>query len=178
MKKVLKSSNFRIWLAIVGTATLVIGAAYTMVQQSTRLTANDAPIAKAQQIKQALETGSKPADVVPSQKTDLKKDINVFVIVTDAQQHVLASSALLNNKTPLPPVGVFNYARVHGSDTLTWQPADNVRIASHTETYKDGYIITGQSLRQFEKRVDTYSLLALAAWLAVVIWVSIILLLI
>ena len=148
-----------------------------MVQQSTRLTANDAPVAKAQQVKQLLEGGASPADAVPTQKIDLKKDNNVFVTVTDAQQHILASSALLGGKTPLPPAGVFKYAKAHGADTLTWQPADDVRIASHTLAYKGGYIVTGQSLDPAEDRIDTYGLLALAAWLAVIIWASLVLLL-
>ncbi len=176
IKKSLNNSNFRIWLALVGTATLIIGGAYTMVQQSTRQAANDAPIARAQQVKQLLESGVSPADAVPSQKIDLKENINVFVIVTGKNQQVLASSAQLDGKTPLPPTGVFRYALLHGSDTLTWQPAADVRIASHAETYKDGFIITGQSLDPFEERVGIYDLLALAAWLAVLIWASLVLL--
>ena len=176
MKKALSSSNFRIWLVIVGTATLILGAAYTMVQQSTRRAAHDAPIAKAQAAKQLLESGAAPADVVPNQKIDLKENINVFVIVTDKDQHVLASSAQLNGQTPLPPIGVFKYTKTHGADTLTWQPADDVRIASHTLAYKDGYIVTGQSLDPAEDRIDSYSLITLAAWLAIILWATIVLL--
>lgn len=176
MKKLLKNSNLRIWLAIVGSSTLIIGAAYTMVQQSTRLAANDAPIAKAQQVKQLLESGAVPTDVMPSQKIDLKENINVFVTITDKDQHVLASSAQLGDQTPLPPIGVFKYAKTHGSDTLSWEPADNVRIASHTLAYKDGYIVTGQSLDPVEDRIDVYGELALMAWLATLIWITAVLL--
>ncbi len=178
MKTVSKNSSLRIWLAIVGTATLIIGAAYTMVQQSTRLSANDAPIAKAQQVKAELASGAAPTDVVPSLKVNLQNDINVFVIVTDKNQNVLASSALLNGKTPLPPAGIFGYAKIHGSDTLTWQPSDNVRIASHTKTYNDGFIITGQSLDPAEERINRYGLIALAAWLTVILWTTAVLLLV
>lgn len=97
----------RTWLAIAGCSTLIIGAAYSMVQQSTRLAADDLPLAAAQIAKQELEKDNSPSDVIPNTKTDLTADSTVFVIVTDTSRHVLASSAHLNGKTPLPPSGVF-----------------------------------------------------------------------
>jgi hypothetical protein len=39
------------------------------------------------------------------------------------------------------------------------------------------YIITGQSLSQAEDRINTYGLLALAAWLAVIAWCFLVLIL-
>ncbi len=170
MKQLFKNVDFRIWLAIVGSATLVLGAAYVMVQQSTRLSANDLPIAKAQQVKQLLEIGATPADVVPAMKINLQNDNNIFMIITDKQQDALGSSAVLAGKTPLPPAGVFEYTKAHGTDTLTWQPAANVRIASYITSYKDGFIITGQSLKPFEERIGAYNLIALIAWLGVLLW--------
>jgi hypothetical protein len=171
----------RIWVAIAGTATLIIGAAYVMVQQSTRLSANDAPLALAQTIKSSLENGSSANDVLPAQTINLRTNNNLFAIVTDGSQHVLASSATLDSQNPLPPKGVFAYTKAHGNDLFTWQPAAKVRLATYVLSYgsapNDGFIITGQSLSQFEKRVDTYTQLALAAWLAVLAWTCLVLLL-
>lgn len=181
MRNFLTKRDSRIWLAIVGTATLVIGAAYAMVQQSTRLAADDAPLVMAQSVKKSLEAGSVPSDVVPAQKTDLGQDNSIFVIVTDNSQHVLASSATLDSRTVLPPSGVFSYTLAHGTDHFTWQPQGGVRLATRVMTYKDnpsdGFIITGQSLSQAENRISTYGLLAIAAWIAVLAWCTFTLLL-
>jgi hypothetical protein len=174
MNKLLANMHFRMWLALVGVATLVLGASYAMVQQSTRLSADDLPLTSAQVAKQELESGSNASDVVPSLKTDLKQDSSVFVIVTDNAKHILASSAKLNGKTPLPPNGVFSYTNANGTDHFTWEPEKNVRIATRVIKYgqqpDDGFIITGQSLKPYEERIGTYTALAGAAWLALVAW--------
>jgi voltage-gated potassium channel Kch len=163
-------SPIRVWLAIVGTATLILGASYTMAQQSTRLAVNDLPIVTSETTAKQLATGSTAQAVVPAMKTDLRTEHSVFTIVTDQSQKVLASSATLDDKTPLPPKGVFDYTAIHGSDTFTWQPVSGVRLATHVVTYNGGFIITGQSLHFAENRIDTFGLLALAAWVATVIW--------
>src|SRR5882757_6747668 len=100
MLKLLRHLQVRLWLALVGVATLVLGASYAMVQQSTRLSADDLPLTTAQVAKQELQGGSNASDVVPTLKTDLKYDASVFMVVTDNSKHVLASSAVLNGRTP------------------------------------------------------------------------------
>lgn len=177
----LGNMQLRLWLALVGVATLVIGSSYAMVQQATRLSADDLPLTTAQVAKQELESGSNAKDVVPSLKTDLKSDTSVFTIITDDSKHVLASSATLNGQTPLPPNGVFSYTSGHGSDHFTWEPQSGVRVATRVVTYgKDpdgGFIITGQSLNQYEDRIAAFTYIAVAAWLAVVAWSYLLLLL-
>jgi len=159
----------------------VLGAAYTMVQQATRLAADDLPLTTAQTTKQELQAGAAPSDVIPSLKTDLRQDNSVFVIITDESQHVLASSASLNSQTPLPPKGVFSFTLAHDSDHFTWQPTSGVRLATRVLPYnKDsnsGFIITGQSLKPFEDRITVYGELATAAWLATIAWTFLTLLL-
>jgi hypothetical protein len=173
--------QLRIWLAVVGVATLVLGTAYAMVQQSTRLSADDLPLTSAQVTKQELQSGSNASDVIPTLKTDLKNDASVFVIVTDNSKHVLASSAVLNGQTPLPPSGVFTFTAQHGSDHFTWQPQTGVRLATRVVKYgaapDNGFIITGQSLKPYEDRISTYTWLAAAGWLAAVAWSYLLLLL-
>jgi hypothetical protein len=70
---------------------------------------------------------------------------------------------------------------MHGTDHFTWQPEAGVRLATRVITYgkspSDGFIITGQSLRQYEERISTYTYIALAAWLAVLAWSYLLLLL-
>src|SRR5947209_4143384 len=100
MHRLLSNKTNRLLAAIVGTATLVIGASYTMVQQSTRLAADDQPLASAQTIKIELENGAAPNDTVPAQSINLRGNNNVFAIVTDSTRHVLASSAVLDSQSP------------------------------------------------------------------------------
>lgn len=174
MIKWLASPQFRLWLAVVGVATLVLGTSYAMVQQSTRLSADDLPLTTAQVAQQELQSGSAASDVVPTLKTDLRNDSSVFMIITDNSEHILASSAQLDGQTPLPPAGVFSYASQHGSDHFTWQPAGGVRLAARVVKYgqddNDGFIITGQSLKPYEDRIQNYGYIALAGWIASIAW--------
>ena len=176
MRELLAKTSIRYWLAVTGSCTLVLITAYAMVQQSTRQSANDLPIATAQTIKNALESGTAPTDVVSINKIDPSSNNNVFVIVTDSSRHVLASSVTLDSQTPLPPDGVFQYTSAHGTDRLTWQPKTGVRIALFTSTYgsspNNGFIITGQSLKPFEDRTSTYGNLAIIAWFAILAWTT------
>jgi len=181
MKELLKNHRVRLWLAIVGVATLVIGASYTMVQQSTRLGADDQPLALVQTAKQQLDSGVRAADVVPTLQIDPRTNTSSFVIITDSAKHVLASSAILDGQPPLPPAGTFDYTSAHGSDRFTWEPASGVRLATRMLSYgtspNNGYIITGQSLAPAEDHINTYGLLALVSWLAVMAWVTLLILL-
>jgi hypothetical protein len=175
MKKLWASSEFRTWLAVVGAATLVLGATYLMVQQSTRLGANDQPLANLQTAKNKLNFGIDPKDVVPQPMSDLAYDSVPFIILADNSNKLVTTSALINGQAPtLPPSGVFEYARTHVSDRFTWQPANNIRLATIVEKYANGYIISGQSLKEPEKRIDTYTAVAVVAWIAVIVWCSLI----
>lgn len=174
MNKPLANPLVRAWLAVIGVATLVLGGAYAMVQQSTRLSADDLPLSSAQVAKQELESGSSPKDVVPTLKTHLRTDTSVFMVITDDSQHVLASSAVLDGQTPLPPQGVFSFTTYHNTDHFTWEPKPGVRLATRVTRYGSGadagFIIAGQSLQPYEDRISTYTWIALAAWLAAIAW--------
>lgn len=181
MKKLLSHDRVRTWLVVTGASTILLLTSYTLVQQSTRLAANDLPVSTAQTVKKELENGSQPSDVIPAMKTDLRTDSTIFVTVTDDSEHILASSGTLDGQPSLPPAGTFAFAKDHGSDRFTWEPKEGVRQATYILRYgtnpNNGFIVTGQSLKQAEDRISTYTWLMLAGWLAVVAWVSLILLL-
>lgn len=165
---------FRVWLTIIGVFTIIIGGSYTMVQQSTRLSANDQPIALAQQIK------SSGIQAIPTHITDTAFDSNVFAIVINDKYQVTGSSATLDGVTPVPPKGVLDFALSHLQNKITWQPKPGVRIAAYilTTFNNDGvptYIVTGQSLKPYEDRINTYGSLALFAWITSFIWTSMVL---
>lgn len=179
MLSLLDQPRFRLWLLTAGVSILTIGSAYTLVQQSTRLAADDLPLASAQTIQHELTSGAAPKDVVPAVKTDLSSDSTVFATITDNSQHILASSALLNGQTPLPPPGVFSYTKAHNSDHFTWQPTNGVRLATRVLAYggdsDGGFIITGQSLVQAENRINDYGLIALASLIGITAWTTLML---
>lgn len=178
MKRLWGGSHIRVWLAIMGSTTLILGAAYAMVQQSTRLAANDAPTVKAQSLQALLKQDSSPQGLVSDQKISPHTNYGIFTIITDSNGYVQASDLNINGKTPVPPKGVFEYTKTHGQDNITWQPVSGVRLAAHVESYtinqsKDhptGFIVTGQSLKPFEDRINTYTALAAAAWVAALGW--------
>ena len=170
IKELLASSRWRIWLAIVGTGTLVLLTAYAMVQQATRLSADDLPLQTAELARYQLDQSASPESFVPATKTDLRQDSTVFMTITDKNEKVLASNAELDGQPTLPPQGTFDYTAQHGTDHFTWQPENGVRLATRIITYKNGYIVTGQSLGPFENRIGTYGLLAAAGWLAIALW--------
>lgn len=169
-----KEQRRRIWLAVAGSSTILLGTVYVLVQQATRLAVDDLPLSTAQVVKIQLESGTAPADVIPPVKTDLKKQTALFVSITDADRNLLATSASLNGKPSLPPKGTFDYTAKHGTDRFTWQPADGVRLATRMLPYNHegtkGFIVAGQSLSQAEKRITTYGLFVLAAWMVILAW--------
>jgi hypothetical protein len=182
MKRMLARPKVQLWLAISGAATLVLIGAYAMVQQSTRLGANDLPTVQAQTIEQSLGQGAAPEEAVADKSIDLGSGaLAPFTIITDDSYHVLAASAVLNGKTPLPPAGVFKYTKAHKNDNITWQPQPGVRIAAHVTTFStptsDGFIITGQSLAPFEDRVSTFTAIAVLSWVGMMAWTTFVLLL-
>lgn len=147
-----------------------------MVQQSARLSADDEPLAAAKIAKQQIFSGQSIEDIIPQQETDLRDNAGVFLIITDNNQKVLGSSAVLDDEAPLPPRGVFVHTRENGRDSFTWEPKTGVRYATQMLKFDQnggGYIIAGKSLKSVEDRVSKYNLIAFLAWLAVILWTTI-----
>lgn len=92
-----------------------------------------------------LEGGATPASVIPAHGVDIGTSTDPYVIVTDADHNVTASSASLSGKLVLPPPGVFESVAQNGEDKLTWQPAPNVRSWIVVDSYKGGFVIAGRS---------------------------------
>jgi hypothetical protein len=180
MRELWGRQEIRLWLAIVGAATIVLGAAYLMVQQEARLSANEGPTAAAESAKSQLQSGKTPAVIVGLDKTDVKHSYQTFIIITDDKNKVLASSAQLNGKTPIPPIGVIENARKYGFNTVTWQPENDVRLATYVTTYKSekgsGVIIAGKSLKLTEDRIGKITLIAGVAWTIMTAWLTLIIL--
>ncbi|MDP3956721.1 MAG: hypothetical protein Q8P97_01875 [bacterium] len=165
------------WLPIAVVITLLCGLIYITVQQVIRIGANDPQIAIAEDVANALQGGVDPQTIVGGQTSDILKSLDPFVIIFDEGGNPLASSVQLDGKTPTPPRGVFDSAKSHGDDRLTWQPKPSVRIAAVVAYYssgnststKPGFVLAGRSLREIEKRVDSLGLQVLVGWLVILI---------
>lgn len=114
-----------------------------------------------------LNAGAEPASVLPAHQVEIGSS-DLYVMVLDANGYVLATSAHLNGQTVVPPAGVFDYAREHGDDRITWQPAPGVRSAIVVEPFRGGFVVAGRTLSDGENLEGTLVRLAIAAWIAIV----------
>lgn len=175
-KPAFKQPDTRIWLAVVGSALIVLGTAYVLVQQSNRLGAYDQPVALNQIVRHRLDNGVSSTAAVLTQPASLR-DNYPFAIITDSKLQVQASSTLSGTITLLPPKGTFDYAKAHGQDRFTWQPTPGVRVATIITSYKNGsqYVLTGQSLKEAEYRIAIFTALVFLGMLAVLTWATVVL---
>jgi hypothetical protein len=75
--------------------------------------------------------------------------------IYDAAGQPLESSAELGGLPPRPPSGVFDYARLHGENRVTWQPEPGTRIALVVKPMpgiSGWFIAAGRNMREVEKR--------------------------
>ena len=148
-------------VAVTGLSALVYGA----VQQDLRQGANDPQIQMAEDAAAKLSAGAAPNAVIPSEQVELNGSLQPYIMVFDAQSHLVASSAQLNGQAPPFPPSVFDSARARGQDRITWQPAPGVRSAVVVQPWRDGFVVVGRSLRLAEERIDQIRLLTGFAWL-------------
>jgi hypothetical protein len=154
MKKIL--NILLIWLPFAILATILSGLVFGINHQNMRSIANDPQIQFTEDASNILKDGVNPQSIVNvTNPIDLSKSIGTFVIVFDEDMKVLASSGKLNNETPAPPKGSFEFAKQNGQNRFTWAPQKNVRIAAvmtHFSGQQSGYILAGRSLREVENR--------------------------
>jgi hypothetical protein len=145
----------RTWLPLALVITVGLGFSYLIFQQNGRLSANDPQIQLSEDWAAAYGDGLYPQ--LPSAKVDIAGSLAPFIIVYDDQLHPLTSNGMLHNEVPVPPSGVFAYARDHHQNRLTWQPEPGVRLAMVMTRYQkvnSGYVLVARSLREVESRAD------------------------
>ena len=160
-------------LVLGGISTVLALALYSIPQQVLRLGANDPQVQLAGDLVARLEQGMAPSEAIPAGTVDMAHSLAPFVIAYDTQGQPLASQAQLNGTTPVPPAGVFDYARKHGENRLTWQPIrgreHGLRIAAVIKPVggaQPGFVLAGRSMREVEDRIAQVQQMAGLAWLA------------
>lgn len=115
--------------------------------------ANDTPTLLATQVAKQLDAGL-GLDSVNMGATDLAKNPVPFVIIYDKQGKAVGGSGYLDSKLAVAPKGMLQHAKTNRNNIVTWQPKDNVRIASVTVATKDYYVLGGQSLKSTEEHAS------------------------
>ncbi len=167
MKTILHTLKF--WLPLAAVVTILSALVYLTAQQSLRMNANDPQIQMAEDTARALASGQPAASLVPPTRVDIAQSLAPYLMVFDANGNLQASNAVLHGQTPSLPAGVFQNVRQHGEDRITWQPEPGVRSATVIAPIGDGsagFVLAGRSLREVEKRIDQFTGLVAAAWLA------------
>lgn len=152
--------------------TLCGGAASATFQQMLRRGANQPQAQMADSYASEIASGMKPDQVIPHNYIDLERSLEPFAIFYDDQAAPTISTDYLNQTIPTPPPGVFNYLRTHKSDTVTWQPRPNVRIAAVIQRISGpdpGFLLAGRSLRLVEEQESLFWRMALAGWFIMVL---------
>ena len=158
-------------LAIITAVFLTI---YAVGQQVLRQSANDPQIQMAEDTATALASGSAvPADFMPTsrQPFDMSQTLAPFTMIFDQGGVPLESSATLADEAVVPPAGTFAYAKAHGENRFTWQPARGARFAVVLKYYagsRPGFVLVGRSLREVEIRNEKILEIVALAWLGCV----------
>jgi hypothetical protein len=166
---------FSKWLPLALVVTAFCLLAYVTVQQSLRQGANDPQIQMAEDAAAALQHGAS-ADLVISKapQVEMSTSLAPFLIVFDGSGKAVASSGLLNGTMPDYPIGALNSSKTSGENRVTWQPGPDVRIASVVVRYDKGFVVSGRSLREVEKREAQTQTLALVVWLLTLVAVLVV----
>jgi len=157
-------------LMLAALATVLALAFYAIPQQVLRQGANDPQLELAGNAALRLQAGAPAAQVIatnPADRVNMAESLSPFLIAFDEQGHVTASAAQLNGATPAPPPGVFDYARTHSEERLTWQPQPGVRLATVIRHLPSGgFVLSARNMREIEAREAQMGQMARFLWLA------------
>jgi hypothetical protein len=152
------------YAAAIAILTIMFATLYAGIQQSLRLSANDPQIQMVEDTMARLDGGADPHSLTAF-KVDVSKNTSPFLIIYDKAKHVVASTAVLNGKTPQIPEGVLTSATAQHQNRVTWQPADGVRLATVVGSNDVYSVLAGRNMRDVESREGTVFKLTATGWL-------------
>ena len=147
------------WLPLAALTLVLSVTIYAAVQQVERSSANDPQIQMATDAANALNDGAAPSSLVSAAQIDIARSYAPYLVIYDANEQILASSATVGGQALVPPSGVFSVARSSGMDLITWTPAPGVRSAIAVVPYANGYVVAGRSLKLIEDRESNLEVL-------------------
>ena len=138
-------------LAPFAVTTVIFGTIYGAVQQALRLSANDPQIAIAQDIAEQLNQGKTPEEEI-GRNVNVDKSLSVGIIISDKAGMPVATSTYISGTVVQVPIGVLQHSQNHAYHAITWQPQENVRLASVSTSANNYYVTAVRSLKEVEKR--------------------------
>ncbi len=151
--------------AVVSVFALLV---YGGIQQSYRTGLNDPQIQMARDISFRLAHGRSIESFLSAESFDITQSLSPFIVLYDAKGKAIRSNALLDNKMPQMPVGVFEVAKLNGEHDVTWQPRKGVRMAmviERTNTAPVAFVAAGRSMQEVEYRTENMQLMVIFAWI-------------
>ncbi|HEY5563229.1 MAG TPA: hypothetical protein VIK72_16035 [Clostridiaceae bacterium] len=164
---------FIFWISLMFLVTFTCSLVYIVSQQSIRLGANQLPAQLAVETSTKLQDIESVKDAIPSEKVDITKSLNTFVMVYDINKKLIASSAISSGSSIMYPTGILDNVTQKNEARVTWQPERGLRYATVAIKYDGGYIVAARSLSETEKLIDTIGKLVIAAWLACAVFLGI-----
>jgi hypothetical protein len=169
------------WVFAAVPITLILVAAYAIVQQDYRESLNDPQIQMAEDAGMAIQSGAVPADIVPhgTPPVDIANSLSPWIAVYDSSGKVLEASGQLDGAPPTLPQGVFDTStwsypvighHWNGSpvdqNRFTWQPDPQVRQAVILVYIpsKNEYVASGRNMREVEQRIEHEGEIIFVAW--------------
>src|SRR5947209_1380365 len=143
---------FLAWLPLAVATTGIALLVAVTAQQVIRGGANEPQLQLAEDAAARLEAGAAPSAVLPADRVDLVRSLAPYVMVFDTAGHLVASSATLDGAAPSYPPGVLANTRGPAGNRITWQPGPGLRFATVAMPWRGGYVVTGRSLREAERR--------------------------
>ena len=151
--------------------TVMGGAASLTFQQMLRRGADEPQAQMNALYSSEIESGVAPEKAIPRNYVDLERSLQPFAIFYNDQGAPVTGTGYLNQTLPAPPSGVFHYLRSHATDTVTWQPQPNVRIASvihRVSGSTPGFLLTGRSLLIVEQQESLFWRMVFIGWFVLV----------
>lgn len=155
--------------------TLTCSLIYLVTQQSLRLGANEILAQLAIETSLKLEAVQDINTTFPSEKIDVSRSLNAFVMVYDNNKNLIATSGMIGNDEPTYPKSVLDNVDVNRDNRVTWQPKSKLRFATVAIKYNKGYIVSARSLSETEKLINIIGKLVLSTWLACTVFTAIVL---
>jgi hypothetical protein len=144
-------------ISYIAIITIIMGVIYVAVQQNYRSGANDPQMQLAYHIKEQLKKGKSIDMYFQKDTIDLQKSLSIFVASYDENGSPLQSNAVIDGKLPQIPLSVIKFVKMHKEDWITWQPRQNIRLATgilSTGSTPVSYIAVGRSLKNAEDRIS------------------------
>lgn len=158
-----------IWLILLFLVTFSCSLTYLGIQQSLRLGTNELPAQVTIDTALNLQQGKSPELSIPTNKVDISRSTDTFVMIFDKNKNLVATSGMMGKSKPSYPKGVLDYVAKKGEDRVTWQTNTGLRFATVATKTNTGYIVGARSLSETEKLIDHISQLIGYSWIAYVI---------